>query len=106
MNTVKQIAGFILLVSFTGFVFGAANSNDPPKRVVSYADLNLSHKAGAETLLFRIKSAAREVCEPQLNRELGAGRRYRQCIDEAIARAVADVQAPVLAAVYRETPVR
>jgi UrcA family protein len=101
MNTVNRIAAFIALVSVTGLAFGAANSDNPPQRTVSYSDLNLSHKAGAATLYSRIKSAAHAVCEPQLDRELVMRTNYQRCVDEAIGRAVADVNAPVLAALYR-----
>src|SRR6266850_4134105 len=99
MNTVNRIVGLIVLASFTSLALGAATSDNPPQRVVSYADLNLNHKAGAQTLLLRIKSAAREVCAPQMNTAVTARRRYQQCLSQAIGRAVADVNAPVLAQV-------
>lgn len=102
MTTVNRIATFTLLASFAGFAFGAATGDDLPKQTVSYADLDLSHKAGAERLYTRIKSAAREVCEPQQTRVLTAGPQYQRCVNEAIGRAIADVNAPVLAAIYRE----
>jgi UrcA family protein len=106
MNTVNRIAACIALVSVTGLAFGAAISDDPPQRTVSYADLNLSNTAGAAALYARIKSAARVVCEPQLNRELAMNTNYKRCVDEAIGRAVADVNAPVLVALYRPGSVR
>jgi UrcA family protein len=85
----------------TGLAFGAAVSGDPPQRTVSYADLDLSHKAGAETLLARITAAAHDVCKPQLSRVLATGPDYQRCVNEAIGRAIADVNAPVLAVLYR-----
>jgi UrcA family protein len=56
------------------------------QRTVKFADLDLTHAAGAEALYARIRSAARQVCAPSM----------RPCIDQAIARAVADVNAPLL----------
>lgn len=64
------------------------------EQVVSYADLDLQNASDAETLLRRIKSAARNVCGLRdrgpvpldiLNRQ--------QCARSATARAVADVSA-------------
>jgi UrcA family protein len=101
MNTMNRIAACIALVSVTGLAFGAAVTGDPPQRTVSYADLDLSHKAGAEILFSRIKSAARDVCEPQLGLELASRTVYHRCVDQAIGRAVADVNAAGLAALYR-----
>ena len=106
MKSVNRIVGLIVLASFTSLALGAATSDNPPQRVVSYADLNLNHKAGAQTLLFRIKSAARAVCEPQLRRVLSRSTTYQQCLKQAVGRAVADVDAPVLAQVYREASVQ
>jgi UrcA family protein len=101
MNTLNRIVASIALASLSGIAFGAATSADPPQRTVSYADLNLSHPAGAATLYSRIKSAARAVCEPQLGIELITNTFYKRCVEDAIGRAVADVNAPVLAALYR-----
>jgi UrcA family protein len=100
MNSFNRITSLIVLASFTGLAFGAAPSDNPPQRAVSYADLNLNRKAGAETLLFRIKSAAREVCAPLLDPAMTAALSYKHCVTRAIDRAVADVNAPVLAQVY------
>ena len=63
------------------------------QKVVSYADLDLKKEAGAQTLLRRIKFAARRVCETD---EVGMisleiVRRQQKCADDATARAVADV---------------
>lgn len=106
MKSVHRMAGFILLASFAGAAFGAVNTDNVPHRTVRFADLDLTRKAGAETLLVRIKSAARVVCEPPQGLELTFDSLYRQCISDAIGRAVADVNAPVLAQLYQETSVR
>ncbi|MBM0105595.1 UrcA family protein [Steroidobacter sp. S1-65] len=70
---------------------------------VSYADLDLSRKADAEILLARIKKAAYRACggDPQrhpaytfLSRRVE--RAYKDCREDAIARAIDSVDAPVL----------
>jgi UrcA family protein len=70
---------------------------------VSYADLDLSKPAGAQTLYKRIKKAARRVCGPVDNyTHVTPSRRFRECYEQAIADAVAQVDRPSLTAVHRE----
>lgn len=72
----------------------------PPARVVGYSDLDLSRDSGVATLYSRINSAAREVCEP-LDAVLSRLLRERfDCRQEAIAKAVADVNSPALTSYY------
>lgn len=63
--------------------------------VVSYADLDLESTSGAETLLRRIKSAARRVCSLNDAAVIPIEFRAQQyrCAEQATARAVADVDA-------------
>ena len=69
---------------------------DVRARVVQFADLDLTRSAGVTVLYARIKSAAREVCEPINARALAASQAAHKCAAESIARAVADVNAPAL----------
>ena len=70
-------------------------------RRVGYADLDLTRDAGAAALYSRIHFAARQVCEP-----VSAAWTWkvlepaRRCIEAAITRAVADVNAPALTTYY------
>jgi len=71
------------------------------QRTVNFADLDLTRAAGAEALYARIRSAARQVCAPSFaNWELKSLETTRPCIDQAITRAVADVNAPLLTSYY------
>jgi UrcA family protein len=64
---------------------------------VHYADLDLSRSPDAAALYSRIRSAAREVCEPVVaSTRLESATRARQCVAQSIDRAVADVNAPAL----------
>jgi UrcA family protein len=68
---------------------------------VSYADLDISHAAGARTLYARIKSAAREACgsEPAvLDLRDAAG--YSACYEQAVAKAVNRVGSEQLHALH------
>ena len=74
---------------------GTPRQDHPPKLVVTYADLDLTHRAGVMELYRRIEDAARAVCSshaaavPTRPEEDG-------CLLDAIARAVAEVDQPAL----------
>lgn len=71
------------------------------QRTVKYADLDLTRTAGAQPLYSRIRSAARQVCAASFSsREWDAFYATRPCIDQAITRAVADVNSPMLTSYY------
>lgn len=89
----------VLATLVTGSVAGTANATasaaDVRQQVVSYTDLNLENPADAEILLGRIKSAARLVCGLRNAGPMPIDFRSRQlnCANEAVARAIADVDA-------------
>jgi UrcA family protein len=85
----------------TGCLAATAQASTPAKtekvrqQVVSFSDLNLETKAGAETLLRRIKFAARRVCGVGESGLMAIEFRadLHRCAKQATARAVADVDA-------------
>lgn len=80
-------------VADTGF-------DDVKTATVSYADLDLSKPAGAATLYRRLKAAARMVCSPYDSRI--TRKSWRECYDNAISDAVAEINRPTLAALHAE----
>ena len=88
----------VLLAALMGSTLGVAAemTADVRARVVQFADLDLTRSAGVAVLYARIKSAAREVCEPINARALAASQAAHKCVAESIARAVADVNAAAL----------
>jgi UrcA family protein len=97
--TICSVLGATLLLSLSVPV-GAHESTEVPRRVVNFADLDLTHSAGVEALYVRIRSAAREVCEPLIARDLHAAMRSRTCAEQAIERAIAEANAPKLTSYY------
>jgi UrcA family protein len=101
---------FILSCVLAGLLAGpvsalAASSgklDDLPSRKVTYGDLDLNRDAGVAALFSRIKIAAREVCEPVDIVFLNLVRQRYNCTQDAIARAVADVNAPLLTSYFLE----
>ena len=70
---------------------------------VSFADLDLGTREGAYTLMGRINAAARRVCDPEPSApaDLRDQSDYRGCFEDAVGRAVTDVDAPTLNDLYR-----
>jgi UrcA family protein len=102
MNMKTAVPG-LLLASLLGSLgactdaVAADQGIDVASRRVSYADLDLSRDAGAATLYSRIRFAARQVCEPTFGTfTWKLLEPTSRCIELAITRAVADVNAPAL----------
>ena len=68
---------------------------------VHYADLNLDRTEGAAALYARLRAAARQVCGPLDSRELERRQRFNACVAQALSKAVATVDRPLLSAYYR-----
>ena len=84
-------------------VTGPAPSGDREikSEVVSYADLDIDAPAGVHTLLRRIRGAAQQVCSPEpIALELRDNADYRDCKDEAMDRAVDQLDAPLVSDTY------
>jgi UrcA family protein len=79
---------------------GPSGFDEPSTRVVNIRDLDLSRKSGVITLYSRIRSAAREVCEPLNEVSIKLLHEQFDCRHEAVARAVAEVNSPALTDYY------
>jgi UrcA family protein len=100
-KTFVLAATALLAVSLAGMAHATTTvRRNMQQQVVSYADLNLETEADAATLLSRIKSAARKVCGLDHAIILPFAMQYelQVCAKEAIARAINDVNAPLLTA--------
>jgi UrcA family protein len=86
-----SLIGALTLCAVAPAAFAAAPPDDVRRQVVSYADLDLTRPAGVQELYQRIQYAARDVCDTY-----DRLRPDRRCIEQAIARAIAEVGAPLL----------
>jgi UrcA family protein len=103
-NTVRMatLVGYFIAASATGVAAAASPATDVPSVVVRYADLDLATDQGVRTLYTRIARAALKVCPDAPISDLNAVAQARTCQRQAIARAVRDVNRPMLAAVYAD----
>jgi UrcA family protein len=103
MNMKTAMQCTLLAMSLSSLSAVAATivpGDEVPARTVKFADLNLTRSEGAAVLYARISAAAREVCLPASIWVPQLLYRAYRCREEAIARAVADVNAPVLTSYY------
>jgi UrcA family protein len=102
-NAFGRVALVVGLSGFAGVSATRAHADpsmhdpDAPSVAVSYSDLNLATEEGALTLYKRIVSAARQVCPLDTGPNMRLVRQARECVNDAIARAVNDIQSPRLA---------
>ncbi|MGH8236347.1 MAG: UrcA family protein [Steroidobacteraceae bacterium] len=97
MKTSAIAIAAVLAVSLTGMAQATTTARKVYQQVVSYGDLNLENEADAAILHGRIKSAARNVCgmkQTLIPIELKSP--VHACVEDAMARAIADVNAPKL----------
>lgn len=107
-----------LLLFAAAFAFAAAAPAQPPAQLrgdslVRYGDLDLSREADARTLLNRLDMAATQACggrptlrgnRPGLDTFLRAD--FQDCHAEALANAVAALQAPVVTKLFAQSTAR
>ncbi|HEX2791408.1 MAG TPA: UrcA family protein [Steroidobacteraceae bacterium] len=103
-NTVRMatLVGYFVAATAAGVAGAASPATDVPSVVVRYADLDLATDPGVRTLYTRIARAALKVCPDAPIGDLHAVVQARTCQQQAIARAVLDVNRPMLAAVYAD----
>jgi UrcA family protein len=83
-----------------GTASAATVDSDAPSLVVHYSSETLATEAGVHSLYHRLVQASRQVCPDPSIRDLGADAKVRQCRDQAIARAIREINNPQLAALY------
>jgi UrcA family protein len=87
----------ILASSLAGAAQATAVRRNVQQQAVKFGDLNLEREADAAVLLKRITSAARQVCGLHIGPlPFGIKMHLERCAAEATARAVAEVNAPLL----------
>jgi UrcA family protein len=83
----------------------ARASEDQQEVVVRVGDLDTTTERGADRALLRIRRAARDVCDVSPGRRSLEDRlSARACVQDAMARAVADLGDPMVAARFNGAP--
>lgn len=96
MRASQQAASLAVLCAL-GLATTALAADPPSVRLPIPSSLDRAH---ATRFYHRIEKAAQEVCEPLDSRELARHRAYRRCVEEAVSRAVAQVQSRELTQIH------
>jgi UrcA family protein len=80
--------------------FSNAADSNVPRLVVQYSQSSLATAAGVSDLYRRIVRAAKFVCPEMPNRDLEAQSLVEKCRNEAVARAIGQIDNSQLAALY------
>lgn len=67
---------------------------------VRYDDVRLISAVGAAVLYGRLRGAAERACSSLDGKTAQLSSRYRACVDDAVSKAVADVNEPLLTKYY------
>jgi UrcA family protein len=101
----KRSALLGLAVLASGAVFAQEPGTDitvtAPSITIKYSDLNLATPSAVEVLYRRVTMAAKEVCNQGQSRELARQVAADRCVDEAVSRAIDQIDVPQLNALYR-----
>jgi UrcA family protein len=99
LTAARTLSALILTASAMAAPAYARPADDPVSITVSYADLDIGHPAGAAILLRRVQAAAAQACggAPDI-RLLAETAAFERCRREAVNRAVAEVNSPLLTA--------
>lgn len=103
-KTLRMAWGIVASAAIAWGGGNAAQAAEPdnavPHKVVSFRDLNLNTPEGAAVLYQRIKSAAHEVCATPDRYDLSEWK-LQPCIKDAVSRAIAQVNKPMLTSLYQ-----
>jgi UrcA family protein len=98
--TMAMIVCGMLGAAFIGAASAATADDGAPSITVRYNPQSLDTESGARALYSRLVKAAVEVCPQGSDSHHWISRQVRACREQAVARAVFQVNNPRLAAVY------
>jgi UrcA family protein len=91
----------ITAVGIAGGITAGGHTGAPKTIQVAYAGLDVSQPVAAQLLYRRLQQAAQGVCGHLDPIDVDAYVRWQHCYDAALQRAVLQVDAPQLLALYR-----
>lgn len=100
----RKLASLFAAIAI-GLVWVAPASAEQGIRIshvaVSYGDLDLTRAEGVKALTYRLKSAVNQVCgSAATSASLTIRRKITACREHAMNNAVAEINAPLLTALY------
>ncbi len=105
MNSTIAASFFAAVAIFAGSIaYAAPDAPDTVSVKVNIADLNLETRAGAHTMLERLKAATRNICGPAPRPvDIGAMSAYHACFDETLTGSVKAAGSPLVSEAFEES---
>jgi UrcA family protein len=104
-STYKSVAAAVMFSVLSG-ISSLGNANlqeiDIQSIRVSYADLNLTNTTDQLSLYQRLRGAAKKVCGDRVSRTVSEVMQQRECVEDALDRAVDDIGNPDLVALHQD----
>lgn len=98
MTHISKIVALTLSITLAAQI---AHADTPQAQVsVSYGDLDLNKRAGAEAMLSRLEAGVDQVCGKPGHLTLAQRQQYRTCSKQAMNAAVTELGAPMVSALY------
>jgi len=101
-HVITALVGSLALYAVSPNGLAAEAGARAPQEIVKFGDLDLTRPAGAQELYRRITRAARDVCDAAIPGRLAVAIAHRRCTEQAVARAVATVDNPLLTERYEQ----
>lgn len=96
-------ASFVIIAcAAVGSRAQAGEPSQPLTKVVAYGDLNLDSEQGAKVLYARLRGAAQSVCSPLDGRDLIQKSLWHACFDNAVGRAVVQINKTTVSALHNQ----
>jgi UrcA family protein len=94
------VIGAAALGAFLGLAIPAHADVPPKQQSVDYQDLDLTREQDVQRLYSRLRGAARGVCSSVDGRTRFERAQYRECYDQALTRAVNEVNVTQLSKLH------
>jgi UrcA family protein len=101
-----RVVGMALAIAAASLVadIASAKEHGAASTVVNYSDLDLTQSSDTNRLYARLKYASKKVCNSYDTGELRTKSLYAACFDDALAKAVAQVNDTKLSSLHAAEP--
>jgi UrcA family protein len=100
LTTTACLGAITALAAIAPLYSHAADATVTVTRQVNYAGIDINTSDGAHTLYVRLKHAATSLCSASIEEYRGPSWKYRECIQEAVAKAVREAKRPLLTQMF------
>ena len=102
-SALSFVGAVVMTLGTFSMLQASAPWDTPRSEVIGYYDVDFDRPASTARLYKRIHAAATRVCAPVASLDARTRLRVHECVDQAVARAVTEVNHPQLSALHSAT---